>query len=145
MCRMTGERRDVWVMMIFRSLAFLAFAICPLVAADHPIAKVITKPGGDYDDTKRSWQGIPGIERAANGRLWATWYTGDVGEGAIGNYMMAATCADVGQKWSKPIAIQGPKGTRIEPPPTPGLRREGSRGDEKGNSCLLYTSPSPRD
>jgi len=22
-----------------------------------------------------------------------------------------------------------------EPPPTPGLRREGSRGDEKGNSC----------
>jgi len=25
--------------------------------------------------------------------------------------------------------------TVTEPPPTPGLRQEGSRGDEKGNSC----------
>lgn len=111
------------------SLLFLITSA--LTAADYPIAKVITKTGGDYDDTKRSWQGIPGIERAANGRLWATWYTGDVGEGAIGNYMMAATCADVGQKWSRPIAIQGPKGTRIGDP-LPWI-------DPKGRLWLFYT------
>jgi len=111
---------------------FVLFLItCALNAAEYPVAKVITKTGGDYDDTKRSWQGIPGIERAANGRLWATWYTGDVGEGAIGNYMMAATCADVGQKWSKPIAIQGPKGTRIGDP-LPWI-------DPKGRLWLFYT------
>lgn len=34
----------------------------------------------------------------------------------MGNYAMVANSADVGQKWSKPIAIQGPKGTRIGDP-----------------------------
>lgn len=96
-------------------LALLTFA-SNLQAADYPIASVITNLGPDYADTARSWQGIPGIERASNGRLWATWYTGDVGEGAMGNYAMVANSADVGQKWSKPIAIQGPKGTRIGDP-----------------------------
>ena len=52
-----------------KSLFSLLFLITSaLSAADYPIAKVITKPGGEYDDTKRSWQGIPGIERAKNGR-----------------------------------------------------------------------------
>ncbi|OYW76014.1 MAG: hypothetical protein B7Z37_10750 [Verrucomicrobia bacterium 12-59-8] len=99
----------------FALLSFLSLAY-PLTAVDFPIAKVITSPGAEYDDTKRSWQGIPGIERAGNGRLWSTWYTGDIGEGAIGNYAMVATCADVGAKWSKPMAIQGPEGTRIGDP-----------------------------
>jgi hypothetical protein len=53
-----------------------------------PIAKVIVNPGAEYADTARSWQGIPGIERAPKGRLWATWYSGDIGEGSMGNYAM---------------------------------------------------------
>jgi predicted neuraminidase len=114
-----------------RLLSILVLITSALTAADYPIAKVITKTGGEYDETQRSWQGIPGIERASNGRLWATWYTGDVGEGAIGNYMMAATCEDVGKKWSKPIAIQGPKGTRIGDP-LPWI-------DPKGRLWLFYT------
>lgn len=90
----------------------------PSHAADppQPIAKVILSPDASYSETARSWQGIPGIERASNGRLWSTWYTGDVGEGAIGNYAMVSTAADVGQKWSRPFAIQGPQGTRIGDP-----------------------------
>lgn len=97
-------------------LFLLITSVSALNAADLPIAEVILKTGAEHDDLKRTWQGIPGIERAANGRLWSTWYTGDVGEGAIGNYAMIATAGDVGQKWGKPIAIQGPKGTRIGDP-----------------------------
>jgi len=107
--------------LLFTSLAF----------ADYPVAKVLTNPGPDYADTLRSWQGIPGIECAANGRLWATWYTGDIGEGAMGNYAMVASSADVGQPWTRPIAIQGPVGTRIGDP-LPWI-------DPKGRLWVFYT------
>ena len=39
---------------------------------------------GDLDKYKaidRAWQGIPGIEITANGRLWAVWYSGGQTEG----------------------------------------------------------------
>jgi len=45
------------------------------------------------------FQGIPGIERAANGRLWAVWYGGGTGEGDE-NYVMLATSGDDGETWS---------------------------------------------
>jgi hypothetical protein len=35
-----------------------------------------------YRTRHRQFQGIPGVEVAANGRLWATWYSGGTGEGA---------------------------------------------------------------
>lgn len=94
----------------------LLFTASVLHAAEFPVAKLIAQPGEPYADTMRSWQGIPGIECAANGRLWVSWYSGDVGEGAIGNYMMLATCADVGAKWSKPMVLEGPKGTKLGDP-----------------------------
>lgn len=50
----------------------------------HP-ARLVFSPGPEYGPQTRRWQGIPGIERAANGRLWATWYSGTDGEGP-GNY-----------------------------------------------------------
>ncbi|MES2738206.1 MAG: sialate O-acetylesterase [Verrucomicrobiota bacterium] len=81
-----------------------------------PQATVILAPGPDYSETARVWQGIPGIERAPKGRLWSTWYSGDEGEGAIGNYALVATSGDEGKHWSKPIVIEGPKGTKIGDP-----------------------------
>jgi predicted neuraminidase len=93
-----------------------AIVSATLNASDRPIAKVITNPGSAYSDAIRSWQGIPGVERAANGRLWVTWYSGDVGEGAIGNYAMVSTSGEEGGKWTRPIVIEGPKGTRIGDP-----------------------------
>lgn len=125
--------------MRLKSLTAFALLLASAVlsaAADYPSAQVLTNPGPEYDDVKRSWQGIPGIERASNGRLWSTWYTGDVGEGAIGNYAMVATAADVGQKWSKPIAIQGPKGTRIGDP-LPWI-------DPKGRLWIFYAQYSEK-
>lgn len=67
------------------------------VAAEAPA--VIVSPGPEYADAVRMFQGIPGIERAANGRLWATWYGGGVTEDEH-NYVMLATSGDDGRSWS---------------------------------------------
>lgn len=60
---------------------------------------VIAPPGPEYADAGRMFQGIPGIERAANGRLWATWYGGGVTEDEH-NYVMLVTSGDDGRSWS---------------------------------------------
>ncbi|MEP6669818.1 MAG: sialidase family protein [Chthoniobacter sp.] len=56
-------------------------------------------PGPEYADNVRMFQGIPGIERAANGRLWACWYGGGTGEDRF-NYIMLVTSNDDGKTWS---------------------------------------------
>lgn len=60
---------------------------------------VIINPGAAHADSTRIFQGIPGIERAANGRLWATWYGGGPDEGPH-NYVMLVTSGDDGETWS---------------------------------------------
>jgi predicted neuraminidase len=66
-------------------------------------------PGAEYSDAKRLFQGIPGIERAPNGRLWAVWYSGDTREGPK-NYVILATSADGGRTWSGPRLVIDPPG-----------------------------------
>lgn len=99
--------------------------------ADIPVARIITEPGATYGDSARSWQGIPGIERTKGGRLWVTWYSGEAGEGDMGNYAMAATSGDEGKTWTKPMVIEGSKGTRIGDP-LPWI-------DPKGRLWIFYT------
>ncbi len=75
-------------------------------------APVNTSPGDEYADGKRQFQGIPGIERAANGRLWAVWYAGgpdEKGEGP-GNYVVLVTSDDDGTTWSGPQLVIDPPG-----------------------------------
>lgn len=67
-------------------------------------AAILTAPGAEYGPASRAWQGIPGIERAPRGRLWATWYTGGVGEGP-NNHVVLATSADDGRTWLDPVLI----------------------------------------
>jgi uncharacterized protein (TIGR02145 family) len=63
--------------------------------------KVFINPGeATYSADCRMWQGIPGIERAANGRLWVSRFSGSTGEGASNNYVMLITSDDDGQTWS---------------------------------------------
>jgi predicted neuraminidase len=57
----------------------------------------------------RQWQGIPGIERAANGRLWAMWYSGGETEGPE-NFVVLVTSDDDGQTWSPPRVVIDPPG-----------------------------------
>lgn len=66
-------------------------------------------PGSEYGPAARGFQGIPGIARAANGRLWATWYAGAETEGPD-NYVVLATSADDGETWSEFKAVIAPEG-----------------------------------
>jgi len=66
-------------------------------------------PGPEYADSTRIFQGIPGLERAPGGRLWATWYGGGPGEGPE-NYVMLATSGDDGRSWSKVQLVIDPPG-----------------------------------
>ena len=65
---------------------------------------VNTNPDARYAYANRSWQGIPGLERTQQGRLWVTWYTGGTGEGPD-NYVAAITSDDDGQSWSEPRVV----------------------------------------
>src|SRR5215471_2950352 len=90
--------------------------ICGAIAApgrpDDPALeppKIIEAPGPEYADSARLFQGIPGIEQARNGRLWAVWYSGDTREGPQ-NYVVLATSGDDGKTWSGPRIVIDPEG-----------------------------------
>ncbi len=67
------------------------------------------QPGADYGAAERKYQGIPTIERAPSGRLWAAWYAGPVQEDRY-NYVVAATSADDGRTWSDLKFVIDPDG-----------------------------------
>jgi len=63
--------------------------------------KVYFNPGeAEYSGTRRMFQGIPGIEYASNGRLWAACFSGGTGEGGPNNYVLLTTSDDDGRTWS---------------------------------------------
>ncbi len=70
---------------------------------------VIVRPGRAYASYARLWQGIPGIERADGGRLWATWYSGGTGEGPH-NFVVLYTSGDDGVTWDGPVLAIDPPG-----------------------------------
>ncbi|WP_321473117.1 sialidase family protein [uncultured Paludibaculum sp.] len=106
-------------------IAVLSLTLAPLQAVEPPSAHsavtrdpaleapaIAMNPGPEYADGTRSFQGIPGLERAANGRLWATWYAGgpqEPGEGP-GNYVVLVTSGDGGKTWSQPKLVIDPPG-----------------------------------
>ncbi len=73
---------------------------------------VILDPSADrHGDVVRLFQGIPGIERAPNGRLWATWYANNVeADEGPDNYVVLVTSADDGATWSAPVLAVDPGG-----------------------------------
>ncbi len=73
----------------------------------HP--PVNFNPGREYGPDKRNYQGIPTIERAPNGRLWASWYAGKVWEDRY-NYVVAATSGDDGKTWNDLKLVINPDG-----------------------------------
>ncbi|MCC7192628.1 MAG: exo-alpha-sialidase [Phycisphaeraceae bacterium] len=72
--------------------------------------RLVVRPGGEYGPAARTWQGIPGIERTTRGRLWATWYTGQGGEGA-GNHVVVGVSDDDGKTWIDPFMVIAPAST----------------------------------
>ncbi len=100
---------------VFIACLGLTFAVSsPTLAADADDAAlqsvpVNLSPGAEYADKTRRFQGIPGIERAKNGRLWATWYAGGITEGPE-NYVPLVTSDDDGRTWSKLKLVIDPPG-----------------------------------
>jgi len=69
--------------------------------------KVITSPGPEFAKSTRGAQGVPAIERAASGRLWAAWYTGTSPRGVESpfSYVVLATSGDDGRTWIELKAV----------------------------------------
>ncbi len=68
------------------------------------LPEINTAPGPEYADEGRMFQGIPAIERAPNGRLWAAWYGGGVTED-LHNYIILDTSGDDGQSWQRVLVL----------------------------------------
>lgn len=66
-----------------------------------------------YSTNRRMFQGIPGIERAANGRLWVSRFSGSTGEGASNNYGLLITSGDDGETWSDLKVVIDVPGSRV--------------------------------
>ncbi len=66
-------------------------------------------PGPEYGPDARKYQGIPGIERAPGGRLWAVWYAGKEHEDRY-NYVVGVTSNDDGKTWSDLKFVIDPDG-----------------------------------
>jgi uncharacterized protein (TIGR02145 family) len=66
-----------------------------------------------YSSNRRMFQGIPGIERAPNGRLWVSRFSGSTGEGASNNYGMLITSDDDGATWSDLKVVVDVPGSRV--------------------------------
>ncbi len=71
--------------------------------------EVVIPPGPKYADGSRKFQGIPSVERARSGRLWATWYGGGIREDRY-NHILLATSEDGGSKWSDVGLVIDPDG-----------------------------------
>ena len=100
--RARGSRRGLTVFLLLISAAWSLTAAAP----NTPVAPAIPNfsPGSEYADSARMFQGIPGIERAANGRLWATWYGGGVTEDDH-NYILLYTSGDDGASWQRVLVL----------------------------------------
>jgi hypothetical protein len=87
----------------------LANTTLPDIALIPP--QILTEFDADHAKSSRGAQGVPAIERAENGRLWAAWYTGKGERGVESpfSYVVLATSGDNGTTWTEKLALQPTK------------------------------------
>ena len=70
--------------------------------------EVITEFGPNHERKSRGAQGVPAIERTAEGRLWAAWYAGRSPRGveSSSSYCVLATSGDDGNSWTEKLVVQ---------------------------------------
>ena len=61
-----------------------------------------------FDLSKRVWQGIPGVERTAKGRLFVSWFTGGPREPAPENTVLLTYSDDGGRTFQPPFVQASP-------------------------------------
>ncbi|MFT4692851.1 MAG: hypothetical protein ACI9OD_005091 [Limisphaerales bacterium] len=86
-----------------------ASAELPDLALQPP--RVTAEFDPDTVKSARGAQGVPAIERAANGRLWASWYAGPSPRGVESSksYVVLATSGDDGVTWSEQLLVRAPR------------------------------------
>lgn len=91
--------------MLFRSLLCLFALVCSQLLAERPV------------DPNRVWQGIPGLERTAKGRVFSSWFTGGPKEPAPDNAVLICWSDDGAKTFTTPQVMAEPKeGTRCFDP-----------------------------
>jgi predicted neuraminidase len=98
--------------LLISALSFAPLAELPLRGAEISASappSLNSHPGPEYGPAERKYQGIPTIERAPNGRLWAAWYAGPVQEDRY-NYVVMVTSSDDGRTWSDLKLVIDPDG-----------------------------------
>ncbi|MEI7728539.1 MAG: sialidase family protein [Verrucomicrobiota bacterium] len=91
--------------MIAPLMCWLVTATAAFSAASEPVIPPLNAtPGPEYADEVRMFQGIPAIERAPNGRLWAAWYGGGITEDK-NNYIILDTSGDDGRTWQRALIL----------------------------------------
>lgn len=95
-----------------RSLPLLAALLLAPLALLHAAEPVV------IDLNQRTWQGIPGLERTAKGRVYVSWFTGGPKEPSPDNTVVLSYSDDAGQTFTPPEAMGLPTndGTRCFDP-----------------------------
>ena len=98
---------------LFTTLLLSSHALLLVPLASLHAAEPIT-----IDLTKRTWQGIPGLECTAKGRVFASWFTGGPKEPSPDNTVVLSHSDDGGNTFTQPVAIGLPTsdGTRCFDP-----------------------------
>jgi len=92
--------------MIFRQLCFLLFLVATCACATEPFA-----------ERRQTWQGIPGLERTAKGRVFSSWFTGGSKEPSPENIVLFCYSDDQAKTFTHPQIMAEPKnGTRCFDP-----------------------------
>jgi predicted neuraminidase len=92
--------------MILRQLCFLLFLVATCACAAEPFA-----------ERRQTWQGIPGLERTAKGRVFSSWFTGGPKEPSPENIVLLCYSDDQAKTFTKPQVMAVPKnGTRCFDP-----------------------------
>lgn len=94
------------------TLPILAALVLAPLAALHAAEPVV------IDLNQRTWQGIPGLERTAKGRVYVCWFTGGPKEPSPDNTVVLSYSDDAGKSFTPPEAMGLPTndGTRCFDP-----------------------------
>ncbi|NBV86265.1 MAG: exo-alpha-sialidase, partial [Verrucomicrobia bacterium] len=100
------------------SLVGSAIAQTPNTNSAVPAVEVEPPKPITIDLAKRTWQGIPGLERTSKGRVFASWFTGGPKEPAPDNTVVLSYSDDGGKTFTAPEAMAFPlsDGTRTFDP-----------------------------